>query len=181
MLKKILLTSWIFIFLLSASWSKETKNKNHQVSSPGFIENTEKFSKTPGVASPQAFKIPWTSINAGGGTSLSSANFKAKVTTAQSVIGESQSANYKMKVGFWYGPGLFCTAIAGDANADSKVNLVDIIFKVNYVFKGGPEPSPLCRGDDNANGRADLVDIIYAVNFIFKGGPAPKKIAVCCL
>jgi len=74
-----------------------------------------------------------------------------------------------------------CTAIAGDASGDNKVNIADIVFKVNYVFKGGPEPNPLCLGDDNADGSVNLQDIIYSVNYIFKGGPAPLKSRECCL
>ncbi len=70
---------------------------------------------------------------------------------------------------------------AGDANADNSVNLADIIFKVNYLFKGGPQPNPLCRGDDNADTKVNLLDIIYEVNFLFKGGPKPIKSDVCCL
>jgi len=74
-----------------------------------------------------------------------------------------------------------CLAKAGDANNDVKVTLPDIIFLVNYVFKGGTAPSPLCRGDANGTtGTPGLPDIIYLVNFVFKGGPKPIKIGVCC-
>ncbi len=75
----------------------------------------------------------------------------------------------------------FCSAIAGDANADSKVTLPDIILLVNYIFKGGVAPNPICRGDANANVLINLADIIYEVNYIFKAGPAPLKSGVCCL
>ncbi len=74
-----------------------------------------------------------------------------------------------------------CLAKPGDAKGDGKVNLSDIIFQVNYVFKGGIPPDPFCRGDDNADGKINLSDIIYGVNFIFKGGPAPIESGVCCL
>jgi len=74
-----------------------------------------------------------------------------------------------------------CVDTAGDANGDGKINLVDIIYKVNYVFKGGSAPSPLCRGDDNADSKINLQDIIYGVNYVFKGGPAPQKSRECCL
>src|SRR4030067_1282624 len=74
-----------------------------------------------------------------------------------------------------------CAAKAGDANSDYKVNLSDIIFKVNYVFKGGARPDPLCSGDDNADNEVNLPDIIYLVNFVFKGGPGPLNSNECCL
>jgi len=76
-----------------------------------------------------------------------------------------------------------CSAKPGDANSSGgNPNLTDIIYLVNYVFKGGLAPSPLCRGDANGSGGApNLTDIIYLVNYVFKGGPAPIKSGVCCL
>jgi len=75
-----------------------------------------------------------------------------------------------------------CSAKPGDANADGNVTLPDIIFLVNYVFKSGTAPSPLCRGDANGSGSApNLSDIIYLVNRVFKSGPVPVKTGVCCL
>lgn len=85
----------------------------------------------------------------------------------------------------WSGPfccqvGL-CEAKAGDANGDNMVNLVDIVYNVNYVFKGGTPPSPLCQGDSNADGMVNLIDIIHETNYVYKGGPAPVKKDLCCL
>ena len=74
-----------------------------------------------------------------------------------------------------------CLAKPGDANGDGDVNLSDIVFQVNYVFKGSLPPDPFCRGDDNADGNIFLTDIIYNVNYVFKGGPAPVNSGVCCL
>ncbi len=63
----------------------------------------------------------------------------------------------------------------GDANNNGAINLSDIIFLVNNVFKGGTAPNPLCLGDvNNSGGNPNLTDIIYLVNFVFKGGPAPN-------
>jgi len=75
------------------------------------------------------------------------------------------------------------SAKAGDANGSGgNPNLTDIIYLVNYIFKGGPKPDPSCRGDANASGgNPNLADIIYLVNYVFKGGPSPIKSGVCCL
>lgn len=64
--------------------------------------------------------------------------------------------------------------LRGDVNTDLKRNLADIIYLVNYVFKGGPVPIPKELGDVNCSeGSPNLVDIIYMVNYVFKGGAAP--------
>lgn len=63
----------------------------------------------------------------------------------------------------------------GDANNNGTINLADIIFLVNAVFKAGPKPNPLCLGDpNNSGGNPNLSDIIYLVNFVFKSGAAPN-------
>lgn len=141
---------------------------------------------------PTAFQLSWSSLNGGGEVSMSSTNYKAKVTTAQSVIGESQSTNYQMGIGFWYGSGIYCLGKPGDANASGTYTLGDAIAIVNYIFsKPGCVPLPtcwlsdlLCRGDWNASTTVTLADAIRAVNFIFNkpGGPwNALSIGVCCL
>ncbi len=197
MLKKIFLSNTLILslVLVSLAWGdkgkKETKSETPQiqktpVQSPIVTDQSNEKPKAESPSSPlQSFEIPWTSINAGGELNLSSTNYKMKVSTGQSAIGETQSTNYKMGIGFWYGVptgGPVCTDKAGDANGSGVVNLPDIIYLVNYVFKGGPKPDPTCRGDANASGgNPNLPDIIYLVNFVFKGGPAPIKSGVCCL
>ena len=59
----------------------------------------------------------------------------------------------------------------GDANADGNIQLSDIIFLVNFIFKGGVAPDPPAFGDLNCDQKVNLGDIIYLVNLIFKGGP----------
>src|SRR3972149_3689100 len=41
--------------------------------------------------------------------------------------------------------------IKGDADRDAKQNLKDIIFLVNFIFKGGPMPEPLALGNVNCD------------------------------
>ena len=64
--------------------------------------------------------------------------------------------------------------LCGDVNADNKVNLQDIIYLVNYIFKGGPTPKlTKLIGDVNKDGNVNIGDLVYLVNYIFKGGPKP--------
>ncbi|MCI0528130.1 MAG: hypothetical protein L0Y56_11895, partial [Nitrospira sp.] len=70
---------------------------------------------------------------------------------------------------------------AGDANADCRVGLADIIFLANYFSGRGQAPSPSCRGNANGDDYSSTVaDLIYLVRYILKGGPAPMKNGVCC-
>jgi predicted outer membrane repeat protein len=70
-----------------------------------------------------------------------------------------------------YGQGCF---IIGDANEDGSINIADVVYVLNYVIKGGPDPNPLQAGDVTCDGNVDVGDIIYFVNYLFKGGPAPS-------
>ena len=65
------------------------------------------------------------------------------------------------------------TYVCGDANVDGKRTVSDVVFKVNYLFKGGQAPCPLGRADDNRDCAIDVSDIVYEVNYLFKGGPPP--------
>ncbi len=66
--------------------------------------------------------------------------------------------------------------MCGDANGDRTVNIGDAVYVINYIFKGGPQPTPLKdAGDANCDHAVNVGDAVYVINYIFKGGPAP-----CC-
>jgi hypothetical protein len=67
----------------------------------------------------------------------------------------------------------------GDANGDNLINVGDVVFIINYVFRGGPPPDPICSGDANGDGEANVGDGVFQLNFIFNGGPTPDP--DCCL
>ncbi|MEW6499122.1 MAG: dockerin type I domain-containing protein, partial [Cyanobacteriota bacterium] len=57
----------------------------------------------------------------------------------------------------------------GDPNADFTVNVTDVIYLVNYFFKGGPPPIPgLFAADVNCDDLRNVTDVIYLVNYLFK-------------
>jgi hypothetical protein len=66
-----------------------------------------------------------------------------------------------------------CDCLPGDANGDGRINIADAIYLLNYVFKGGPAPTPypVCSGDFNGDCAANVNDPIYFVNAMFKNGP----------
>jgi len=67
----------------------------------------------------------------------------------------------------------FSPFLHGDANSDRLLNASDVIYLVNYLFKGGPVPNPLNSGDSNCDGKVTLGDAVYLINYHFKGGPPP--------
>ncbi len=63
----------------------------------------------------------------------------------------------------------------GDVDDDGKVNVSDVIYLINYLFKGGPPPIPeLLVGDVNGDGKVTVSDVVYLINYLFKGGPPPS-------
>jgi hypothetical protein len=65
------------------------------------------------------------------------------------------------------------TYLCGDLTNDQILTSADVIFLVNYVFKGGPAASPPSAADMNNNGIVNSSDIVYLVNHVFKAGPPP--------
>jgi hypothetical protein len=61
----------------------------------------------------------------------------------------------------------------GDTNYSKNIDLGDIIFLLNYLFKGDSPPYPKLAGDANCNGIVDIADAIFLLNYLFKGGSAP--------
>jgi len=61
----------------------------------------------------------------------------------------------------------------GDANGDNKVSVTDVVYLINYLFKGGPLPVRSYTADNNCDGKINVSDVIYLINYLFKGGPPP--------
>jgi hypothetical protein len=61
----------------------------------------------------------------------------------------------------------------GDCTNDSVMDVADVVYLINYLFKGGTAPDPVCHGDVNCSGLADIGDVILLINYLYKGGTAP--------
>lgn len=60
----------------------------------------------------------------------------------------------------------------GDANCDGFVNIADLTYLVDYMFRGGPPPDPR-GGDVDGDGSVTVADITYLVDYLFRDGPPP--------
>jgi len=65
--------------------------------------------------------------------------------------------------------------LAGDMVLDGRVDIVDAVYLINYLFRGGWGLLPEWTGDVNADGEVNLVDAVYLINYLFKSGPPPQK------
>jgi hypothetical protein len=63
----------------------------------------------------------------------------------------------------------------GDANYDQTVDVGDVVYLTNYLYKSGLAPVPPAAGDANGDCTVDVGDVVYLVNYLFKGGPAPVE------
>ncbi len=78
---------------------------------------------------------------------------------------EADSYSYTVEEGYHY--------MNGDANRDEAVNLLDITFLINYLYKDGLTPYPEWAGDSNCDYTVNLLDITYDINYLYKEGPEP--------
>jgi hypothetical protein len=65
--------------------------------------------------------------------------------------------------------------LSGDVNGDGLVDIGDVVWLLNYLFKGDPPPEPLDRGDANGDCDIDLGDVICLLNYLYRSGPAPQS------
>jgi hypothetical protein len=63
---------------------------------------------------------------------------------------------------------------AGDCNADGVIDVGDVVYLVNFLYKSGSPPDPLEAGDTNCDDVVNVGDVVYLVNYLFKGGLPPS-------
>jgi hypothetical protein len=67
----------------------------------------------------------------------------------------------------------FISFIRGDVTGDGAVDVGDVVFLVNYLYRGGDAPDPVAAGDVNCDGVVDVGDVVYLVNYLYRGGSPP--------
>ena len=69
----------------------------------------------------------------------------------------------------------FYVYVCGNCNWDSlgQITVADVVYLINYLFKGGPAPVLLKAGEVNCDAKVTVADAVYLINYLFKGGPKP--------
>jgi hypothetical protein len=71
------------------------------------------------------------------------------------------------------GIGDVCEFVCGDADNSGVVNILDVVYILNYKYKSGPEPEYLLSADVNSDQLINILDVVFLLNSIYKDGPEP--------
>ena len=61
----------------------------------------------------------------------------------------------------------------GDANGDWAINVADVVYLVNFLYRDGDPPIPVEAGDANCDEIVNIADVVYLVNYLYRGGHLP--------
>jgi hypothetical protein len=122
-------------------------------------------------------EINWQVLSSGGTKGIST-NYILNGTVSQTAVDEGLSTNYIIRHGFWQDFGeeiIVCDCEPGEADGIPPINILDIVYLINYKYKGGPIPTPyeFCNGDPNCDCDVNILDIVYVINYKYKSGSAP--------
>jgi subtilisin family serine protease len=67
------------------------------------------------------------------------------------------------------------TYVYGDATNDGVVNAADVVYLMNYLFRGGPPPDLPSAGDPNGDCIINSADLVYLTNYLFRHGPILQR------
>ena len=81
------------------------------------------------------------------------------------------------RVAGWTGGSDSCCVIRGDIDHSGvlPIDITDLVYLVDFMFTGDPEPPCHEEADVNADGNKviDIADLVYLVDFMFNAGPEP--------
>ena len=134
------------------------------------LESVTILERAPFKGSRQGYKMVTDVLDGFGGESESD-NYRIPVNSGgqPSAIGLSESDNYVVEAGYVHAS----FVRRGDSNGDGVINGSEIVFLLNYLYRGGDEPCPIEAGDANCDGVVNGSDIVYLLNYLYRGGPPP--------
>jgi len=63
--------------------------------------------------------------------------------------------------------------LCGDIDNGGSINILDVVYLINFLYKGGPAPELPGMADCNGDGNLNILDGSYLISYLYKGGPAP--------
>lgn len=132
------------LFAVVAHAESDNYVQSKKVKSKAMTEIKSAHSSIPHApalsASKQGYQMVTDVLDGFGGESESD-NYRIPVNSGgqPSAIGISQSTSYQARAGYVYAS----FVMRGDANGDGVINSADIVYLINYLFKGGPPPPNL--------------------------------------
>jgi len=70
--------------------------------------------------------------------------------------------------------GDICDFVCGDFDGDLNINILDIVYLINSIYKDGLPPIPPDRMDVNNDLLVNILDVVYLLNHKYKDGPGPE-------
>ena len=82
-----------------------------------------------------------------------------------------QYATYQPRIS----PGSLTLLLAhGDMDGAPGINISDLTFLIDYLFRSGPDPLPVMEsGDANCDNYVNIADLTFLVDHLFRAGPPP--------
>jgi len=74
-----------------------------------------------------------------------------------------------------FGSGMYLS-LCGDVDQTETVNILDIVFLINYKYKEGDTPFNLSIANVDCKSPVNILDIVHLINYKYKSGPRPN----CC-
>ena len=129
------------------------------------------------VADQQDISPHWHVIAGGGGTS-SVGTLRLGATIGQPVTGWQSVGTNAVHVGFWQNfERISCCVyrgnVDGEIQGDHPINIADLTFMVDMLFRDGPDADCMEEADVNADGSINISDLVYMIDVVFRGGPEP--------
>lgn len=70
-------------------------------------------------------------------------------------------------------PPACCVGMTGDIDSSGRIDIADVLYLINWMFRGGPPPPCMDEADVDGSGQVDIADANYFVDWLFRGGPPP--------
>ena len=169
----------LIIFLLALAFlvamaqsdrALQHKRVERKISSEVKLRPTDILKTTAFSGSRQTYQMVTDVVGGFGGKSQSD-NYAIPVNSGgqPSTGGICYGHSFVMRAGFVWAS----QVSVGDANADGIVDIGDVVYLVNYLYRAGSEPCPIEAGDVTCDGIVNVGDVVFLISYLYKGGPPP--------